>query len=637
MSDQLPGNTSLPSKPSEIEALIHMASSTGKYKVEDFFRKPEKTAYQISPTGTHFSFKAPYERRQNIFVQPILGDTPPIQLTFETERDISGFMWKNDDRIIYIKDSGGDENFSLFAVDITGENLLELTPFENIRINIIDSLKDDPDHLIIGMNKNNPQLFEPYRIHIHTGEITQLAKNENPAEAISSWMTDHQGRLRIATRVVDGINSVLMYRENENEEFRDILKTNFKESISPLFFDFEQDHLVYVSSNLNRDKNIITQFDLHAGKETGDVIFAHDEVDVSSMSYSRKRKVPTTINYYTSKRQTHFLDAQRQKLQEALEAKLPGYEVAIGSASRDETKYIIRSYSDRSLGAYYFYDTHTDALQKIVEVSPWIDENDMAPMLPIQYPARDGVTINGYLTLPKNYQKGQKISFVINPHGGPWARDHWGYNPEIQLLASQGYGVLQMNFRGSVGYGRRFWELSFKQWGKTMQDDITDGVQWLISQGYADENRIAIYGASYGGYATLAGITFTPDLYACAIDYVGVSNLFTFMKTIPPYWEPYLDMMYEMVGHPEQDVEHMTAASPALHIDKITTPLLVVQGANDPRVNIDESDQIVEALRARNVDVPYLVKYNEGHGFGNEENQFEFYKTMCGFLQKYLS
>ena len=637
MSDTLPGNNSLPSNPSEIEALIKLASSSGKYKVEDFFKKPEKTAYQISPTGTHFSFKAPYQRRLNIFVQPIGGDAEPTQLTFETERDIAGYMWKNYDRIIYIKDSGGDENFSLFAVDITGENLMELTPFENIRINIIDSLHDDPDHIIIGMNKNNPQLFEPYRIHIHTGEITQLAKNENPMEAISNWMTDHHGKLRIATRVVDGVNSVLMYRDHENEDFKDVLKTNFKENVSPLFFDFEQDHLVYVSSNLNRDKNIITQFDLHSGKETGEVIFEHVEVDVSSMSYSRKRKVPTTVNYYTSKMQTHFLDAQRQKLQEKLEAKLPGYVVGISSANRDEDKYIMRTYSDRSLGAYYFYDSQTDGLQKIVDVSPWIDENDMAAMLPIKYTARDGVTINAYLTLPNNYEKGKKIPFVINPHGGPWARDRWGYNPEIQLLASQGYGVLQMNFRGSVGYGRHFWELSFKQWGKTMQDDITDGVQWLIDQGYADEKRIAIYGASYGGYATLAGITFTPDLYACAIDYVGVSNLFTFLKTIPPYWEPYLDMMYEMVGHPDKDIEHMTAASPALHIDKIRTPLLVVQGANDPRVNIDESDQIVEALRARDVDVPYLVKYNEGHGFGNEENQFEFYKTMCGFLQKYLS
>ena len=636
MSDKLPGNNALPSSQAEIDKLIALGSSNSKYTVEDFFRKPEKSAYQISPAGTHLSFKAPHERRQNIFVRPLDDEATVTQLTFETVRDISGYMWKGDQRIIFIKDSGGDENFSLFAVDITGENLLELTPFEKVRIQIIDSLQDDPDHMIIGMNKNNPQLFEPYRIHIHTGEITQLAKNENPMEAISSWMTDHEGRLRIASRVVDGTDSVLMYRAKEEDPFTDILTTNFKENVSPLFFDFENDHLLYVSSNLGRDKNVIIQFDLNTGQETGDILFAHDEVDVSSMSYSRLRKVPTAINYYTHKKQTHFLDAQRKKLQQDLEAALPGYEVGLSSASKDEKKYIIRTYSDRSLGAYYFYNAEVEELKKITEISPWIDENDMAFMKAIKYTSRDGVTINGYLTLPHNYEEGKKIPFVIHPHGGPWARDYWGYNPAIQLLAAQGYGVLQMNFRGSVGYGRHFWELSFKQWGAAMQDDITDGVQWLVKQGMADPEHVAIYGASYGGYATLAGITFTPDLYACAIDYVGVSNLFTFMKTVPPYWKPYLDMMYEMVGHPEKDHDQMTAGSPALHIDKITTPLLVVQGANDPRVNIDESDQIVEALRARKVDVPYLVKYNEGHGFANEENQFEFYKTALGFLSKYL-
>ena len=637
MSDILPGKTSLPSNPQEIEKLIALAPNTNKYNVEDFFRKPEQSAYQISPGGTHLTYQAPYERRQNIFVKELHGDTPAKQLTFEKERDISGYMWKSNERIIYIKDSGGDENFSLFAVDADGENLIELTPYDNVRIQIIDSLYDDPDHLIIGMNKNTPQLFEPYRIQIHTGEITQLAKNENPMEAISSWMTDHHGKLRIASRVKDGTNSILMYRDNEEQEFKDILTTNFKESVSPLFFDFQDEHLVYVSSNLGRDKNVITKFDMRTGKEIGDIIFEHELVDVSSMSYSKLRKVPTTISYTTDKKQTHYLDSQSEQRYKALVAKLPGYELVLSSSSRDETQYIVRTYSDRSLGAYYHYDAPKDKLKKIAEVSPWINEADMASMQSIQYQSRDGVTIYGYLTLPPQYEPGQPVPFVVNPHGGPWARNHWGYNPEVQLLASQGYGVLQMNFRGSTGYGRHFWELSFKQWGKTMQDDISDGVQWIIDQGYADPSRIAIYGASYGGYATLAGITFTPDLYACAIDYVGVSNLFTFMKTVPPYWEPYLDMMYEMVGHPELEKEHMTAGSPALHIDRIKAPLLVVQGANDPRVNIDESDQIVEALRANGVDVPYLVKYNEGHGFSNEENQFEFYKTMCGFLSKYLS
>ena len=230
----------------------------------------------------------------------------------------------------------------------------------------------------------------------------------------------------------------------------------------------------------------------------------------------------------------------------------------------------------------------------------------------------------------------KKLPLIVHPHGGPWFRDSWGFNPEVQFLASRGYAVLQMNFRGSTGYGRKFWEASFKEWGGRMQDDVTDGVLWLVKQGIADPKRICIYGASYGGYATLAGLAYTPDLYACGVDYVGVANLFTFLKTIPPYWKPYLEMMYEMVGHPEKDKELLTKASPALNADRIKAPLLIAQGARDPRVNKDESDQMVAALKARGIDVPYLVKDNEGHGFRNEENQFEFYEQMEQFLDKHL-
>ena len=233
-------------------------------------------------------------------------------------------------------------------------------------------------------------------------------------------------------------------------------------------------------------------------------------------------------------------------------------------------------------------------------------------------------------------REAKNLACIVNPHGGPWERDLWGYKPEVQFLANRGYCVLQMNFRGSTGYGRQFWEASFGQWGLKMQDDITDGAQWLIKEGVADPKRLAIYGASYGGYATLAGVTFTPDLYAAAVNYVGVSNLFTFMNTIPPYWRPILPKFHDMVGHPEKDKARLTATSPALNADRIKTPLFVVQGARDPRVNKAESDQMVEALRSRGIDVPYMVKDNEGHGFRNEENQFEFYDAMEAFLAKYL-
>lgn len=630
----LPGDTSLPSSSTTLEKWIKYDHSNLKYEVEDFFRTPKKTGYQLSPNGTHYAYLGPVNGRKNIFIQAINGGAP-LQITHETERDISGYFWANDQRLLFIKDSGGDENFKLLAVNKDGQQAKDLTPFEKVRIQLIDDLKDEEDAIIIGLNKNNPQLFDPYRLNINSGELIQLAENANPLEPLDNWMTDHEGKLRLASKVVDGTNTVLMYRETEDQPFHEVIKTDFRESISPLFFDFSDPNIVFVSSNLNRDKSVIIRFDLKTGKEVGEPIFSHEAVDVSGLTYSRKRKVLTHATYTTDKFHYHFLDEERGKLQERLEKELGDYEVYLVSKNREEDKYIIRTVSDRSLGTYYFYDKNTDNLTVISEVSPWINEKDMASVKPIVFTSRDGLKIHGYLTLPPGVTP-KNIPVIINPHGGPWHRDMWGFNPAIQLMASRGYAVLQINFRGSTGYGRKFWEASFKQWGQTMQNDITDGVQWLIDEGIADPKRIAIYGGSYGGYATLAGVTYTPDLYCCAVDYVGVSNLLTFLKTIPPYWKPYLEMMYAMVGDPEKDKEMMEAYSPALHADKIKAPLLVIQGANDPRVNIDEADQIVKSLRSRGIEVPYMVKYNEGHGFHNEENKFEVYRVMMGFFGKYL-
>jgi dipeptidyl aminopeptidase/acylaminoacyl peptidase len=271
----------------------------------------------------------------------------------------------------------------------------------------------------------------------------------------------------------------------------------------------------------------------------------------------------------------------------------------------------------------------------LADVAPWLPEDELAPMRPVQYTSRDGLVIHGYLTLPKGVEA-RNLPVVVNVHGGPWHRDVWGYNPEVQFLANRGYAVLQVNFRGSTGYGRAFWEASFREWGRKMQDDVTDGVQWLIAQGIADPARVAIYGGSYGGYATLAGLAYTPDLYAAGIDYVGVSNLLTFMKSIPPYWKPMLAMLQEMVGDMEKDEAMLRAASPVFSADRIKAPLLIAQGAKDPRVVKSESDQMVEAMRKRGVEVEYLVKDNEGHGFHNEENRFEFYEAMERFLDRHL-
>ena len=596
--------------------------------LNDFFRNPEKVAFRISPDGKHLAFMQPWENRLNIFVQEI-GKTEEVQVTFSKERDIQGYFWKNDNRLVFLQDKGGNENFHLFAVDKDGKNQKELTVGDDVRAEIIDDLFENENEMIVGLNKRNPEFYDAYRININTGELTMVG--ENPGN-ITGWLTDNAGIIRIAT-TTDGINAGVLYRNSEKEPFSEFITTNFKESFSPLYFDFD-DKTLLVASNIGRDRTSIVKYDPIKKKEIS-TLFEHPEVDVSNVLRSRKRKVITGVAYETDKSHYQFFDKQREELQKKLDKRFPGYEVALSGQNRNEDKLLITVSSDRSYGSYYFYDLTTGSFTKLADISPWLKEDDLAEMKPIKYIARDGMVINGYLTLPKGVPA-KNLPVVINPHGGPWARDEWGFNPEVQFLANRGYAVLQMNFRGSVGYGRKFWEASFKQWGKTMQDDITDGVNWMISQGFADPKRIAIYGASYGGYATLAGITLTPDLYACAVDYVGVSNLFTFMSTIPPYWKPYLDMMYEMVGDPEKDKELMTAASPVFHVDKIKCPLFIAQGANDPRVAKAESDQMVEALKKRGIDVPYMVKDNEGHGFGNEENRMDFYKEMERFFGKYL-
>jgi len=599
--------------------------------LRDFFRNPDKTNFRISPDGRFVSHTEPFERRMNIFVEPRgeIGTGKAIRVTSETARDISAYWWKNNECIVYIRDFDGDENYHLFAASTDGTGHRDLTPFAGVKVEVVDDLEEIEGEILIGMNQRDPVCFDVYRLNVVTGEMRLVA--ENPGN-VTHWITDHEGTVRIAV-VSDGVNTTYLYRDHDNEAFREVLTIHFKEALSPLFFTFDN-RAVYALSNLGRDRMGIVKYDMANAHEL-EMIYEHPEVDMEGLSYSRKRKVLTLIHYTTWKQQREFLDERTRALFDQLTAKLPNYEITIADHTRDEGSFIVRTYSDRSLGAFYLYDFENDTLQKLADVSPWLHETSLAPMKPITFESRDGLMIHGYLTLPVG-KAAKNLPVVVNPHGGPWVRDRWTYNPEVQFLANRGYAVLQVNYRGSTGYGRKFWEASFKQWGRKMQDDVSDGVLWLIKEGIADPKRVAIYGGSYGGYCTLAGLTFSPELYACGIDYVGVSNLFTFMETIPPYWKPFLESMYEMVGNPETEKELLRAASPVYHVDRIRAPLMVAQGAKDPRVNIEESNQIVEALRKRGIDVPYLVKDNEGHGFRNEENRFEMYEAMEGFLGKHL-
>lgn len=596
--------------------------------LEDFFRTPDKAMARVSPDGTHLAWLAPWERRLNVHVRR-LSDGATRRVTDARERDVAGFCWASDRRLVYARDRGGDENYRLYAVDREGGEPLDLTPFDGVKCDLVDDLPDRDAEILFQMNRRRPEVFDAWRANVETGELTPVA--ENPGN-VQAWIPDHRGRLRAAA-TTDGVRTAILAREEADGGWRAVAEYDFKESAQPQCFT-PDDRDLYVSTNVGRDRAAIRTLDLATGA-LGPVLFEHPVVDVAHAVYSRKKRKLIAAAFETDRLEYHFFDEERAEVQRRIDEALPGRENRLVSLSRDETVGVVYSGSDRTMGSFHLWRAADGTVEELFPVSPWLDEAAMAPMRPISYAARDGRTIRGYLTTPAGATEGPG-PLVVVPHGGPWHRDTWGFDPEVQFLANRGYTVLQPNFRGSTGYGREFWEAGFGQWGRAMQDDVTDGVRWAIDAGVADPRRVAIYGGSYGGYAALSGLTVTPELYACGVSYVGVSNLFTWIESIPPYWKLYLDMLYEMVGHPERDADRFRATSPLFHVDRIRAPLLVAQGANDPRVPQRESDQIVEALRARGVEVEYLVKQDEGHGFRNEENRFEFYRALERFLDAHL-
>jgi dipeptidyl aminopeptidase/acylaminoacyl peptidase len=596
--------------------------------LRDFFRNPEKSRFEVSPDGRSIAFMQPYQRRMNVFVQPRAGGAA-VRVTSETARDVAGYFWKGPGRIVFRKDFKGDENYHVVCVDADGANLVDLTPFDKVRAYIVDPRRDHDDEMIIAMNRRDRTVFDVYRVDLATKQLTLIA--ENPGN-VTGWVTDHSGCIRLAL-ASDGVISSILHRPDARTPFATAITTDFKDEIRPLFFDAD-DKLLLAASNLGRDKAAIVRIDPATAREES-VVFAHPEVDVSDASWSHKRKVLTEAQLVTTRREREVFDPEMAAIYADLHRQLPGYAIDLQSHDRDETIFVVAAWSDRTQGVRWLYDATSKQLTRLGEITPWLREDDLAEMTPIAYQTRDGVTIHGYLTLPRG--AGRNLPLIVFPHGGPWARNAWSFDAEVQFFANRGYSVLQMNFRGSTGYGRTFWEAGFKQWGRRMQDDVTDGVRHVIAQGIADPRRVGIYGLSYGGYCALAGLAFTPDLYACGIDYCGVANLLTFLDTIPPFWKHRLPMFHEMVGHPETDKEWLTESSPVLQAGRIRAPLMIVQGAQDPRVNVNESDQMVAALKQRGVAVEYLVKENEGHGFANEENRFELYEAMERFLAKHLA
>ena len=618
-----------------ISAAIPLFTGCNKEKIEapvipleHFFRNPDKAYFKLSPDGLKISFTAPWNNRMNVFVQYIDKDST-VRITSSSERDITYYFWANDNRLIYLQDTFGDEEYRLYAVNIDGTGHKDLTPFENTRAYVIDELEDIPDEILIALNMRDKKVFDAYRLNITTGDL--VVEAQNPGN-ITEWITDHNGKIRAAI-TTDGVNTGYLYRENEIENFKMVGVTNFKNYLMPAAFTFDNKY-VYAISNINRDKAALVIFDIANFKEI-ESVFEHYDVDVENIYLSKKNKKLTAVSFTTWKREYHFFDNDEKKLYEYLSKMLPGYEIAVVSRNRDEDKVFVRTYSDKTLGAYHLYNIKTNKLEKLAEISPWLKENEMADMKPITYKARDGLTIHGYLIVP-NGVRTSDLPVIVYPHGGPWIRDRWGFDMTGQFFANRGYAVLMMNYRGSDGYGKKFWEAGFKEWGKGIQNDITDGVNWLVQQGIADPKRIGIYGYSFGGYCAMAGMTFTPELYKCGVDYVGMTNIYSFLESIPPYWESFREMLYEMVGDPVKDSILLHDYSPFFHVDKIEAPLLIAQGGNDPKVRLEDTKELLRILKKNRVTVQYIFKENEGHGFNNEENRIELYRKMENFLAKYL-
>ncbi|MFH2031483.1 MAG: S9 family peptidase [Bacteroidota bacterium] len=594
--------------------------------LKDFFRNPEKTHFQLSPNGEYIAYLKTWKNRLNLFTEEI--ETKKITQVTQCEgRDIPKYYWVSNNKLVYVKDVEGNDYYSLFAVDVKGENHIQLTTSKNSSVSVIDPLETNADEAIIRTNIRNEKAYDVYRINVNTGKMKIIA--ENPGN-ITHWLTDHNGLLRVAV-ASDGVNSAILYRDNESEQFRIVSATDFKEMLFPIWFTPDNKY-VYARSNLNRDKAAIVIYDLINDREK-EVVYEHHQVDVDYIMVSKESKRLTGAVYITWKYESIFFDEDWQNLQRELQSFLPGMDFIIESTSNSDIRVLVKTISDQSMGSYYYYDRKSKEFSKLSDISPWLEGKDLSPMKSIQFKSRDGLTIPGYLTIPKGV-KSKNLPTVVIPHGGPWTRDYWRFNSEVQFLVNRGYAVLQLNFRGSHGYGRKFSEAGFKEWGNKIQNDVADGVKWLVKQEIADPNRIAIYGASFGGYSALCGLAFHPELYACGVSYVGFPNLFAFLNSVPPTWEPFKEMLYEMVGNPVKDSLLLHNASPIFFTENIKVPVLFANGANDNKVRLKDVEFMMRTLKNNGVDVTYMLKDNEGHGFKNEENRIEFYRTLEQFLSK---
>lgn len=598
-----------------------------KIPISDFFKTPQKSFFKISPDGKYISYLKPYKERQNLFIQSLADGKEHLATNF-SDYPVRDYYWGYNDKIVVLQDLIAVDQYKMYSVDAATLDIQPIITENKVRIRIVGRNRLEPDIINIAMNKRDPGNFDIYRVNIRTREVKPYLVNPGN---ITEWFPDADGKIRLV-KTSDGVDEAIMYRPNDKAPFKRIIVNNFKTRVEPIAFTGVKNYF-YALSNVNRDKTALVEIDAETGNEVK-VIYANSQADILGVEYSKNKHRIEFAWWEEDYPKKQFLDGDMESIYNNLSAKLKGNEIRIVDKDSAENKFIINAYTDRNPGEFYLFERSSGKLSKLGDINASINPNDMCSMQPISYKASDGMLINGYLTLPLGDKK-TNLPVVVMPHDwpyGPMARNSWGYNPEVQFLANRGYAVFQVNFRGSTGYGKDFHSAGFKQIGGKIQQDITDGVHWLINKKIADPKKIAIFGGGVGGFSALYGASFHPGLYNCAIVQYGVINFFTYIKDAPPYFKPSLQMMYEMVGNPETDADQLRAISPVFHTDKINVPLLIFQGAKDARANISELNQFVIELHKRNVPVYYFLKDNERAVFRSERNKLQMYTEIEKFL-----
>ena len=607
-----------------------------------FFGEIQIVSAQISPDGQYISFLKPYKGTRNIWVkkanEPFSAARP---MSAEATRPIRSYFWSRDSKyLLYSQDVGGDENFNVYAIDpsqpadpATGvPPTRALTNMKGVRTEIFAAPRAKPDMLYIGLNDRDPQWHDLYQLQISTGDKTLLRKN---TERVEGWDFDHDGNLRLAERTTEAGDTEIMRVDPDG--FKVIYSCTVLENCG--VDDFEADNKrVYLETNkgaLNLSE--VDLLDIATGKVTTYENDPEHRVDFGSLELSDLNHHVYFTSYEDDRPRRYFRDREFEQQFHWLQSKLPGKEIGFGSRSADENIWIVSAYSDTDPGETYVWNRRARTLVLQYRIREELPRESLSPRKPYRFKSSDGLEIQAYLTLPKGLPA-KDLPLIVLPHGGPWGRDNYGYDTYAQFFANRGYAVLQPNFRGSTGYGKRFLDAGDGEWGRKMQDDLTWGVKALVADGTVDQKRVGIFGGSYGGYATLAGVAFTPDVYAAAVAYAAPSNLITLLDAIPPYWEAGRRQIYARMADPStpEGKALLVAESPLTRARDITTPLMVVQGKNDPRVNIRESNQIVAAVRDNGKPVIYLVAPDEGHGFVRPINNLAMVTEMEAFFAKYL-